>query len=68
MTSSAFEPATFWLVAWCLNQLRCRVPTTIILVSDTTNRKKRFYVYLIRSIKQYSLGGFSVGISEGNDV
>jgi hypothetical protein len=29
MTSSVFEPATFLLVALCLNQLRYRVPAML---------------------------------------
>jgi hypothetical protein len=29
MTSPGMEPATFWLVAYCLNQLRYRVPPNI---------------------------------------
>jgi hypothetical protein len=35
MTSLGFEPAIFWLAAWCLNQLRYRV-----LRKETNYREK----------------------------
>jgi hypothetical protein len=35
--SSEIEPATFCLVVYCLNQLRCRVPVTEDLQYVTTN-------------------------------
>jgi hypothetical protein len=31
-TSWGFHPATFWLVAWCLNQLRYRMPPCINVI------------------------------------
>jgi len=33
MTPSEIEPATFWLVAQCLNQLRYRVPRISIRIN-----------------------------------
>jgi hypothetical protein len=45
-------------------ELMAYFPFTVILISDTTNRMKTQYVCIMKAIKQYNYGGFSVGITD----
>jgi len=52
MTPSGIEPETFWLVAQCLNQLRCRVHQMLRGYEDNFMTKSLPYLYYIRMMTE----------------